>query len=205
MTDHSAQNGVSPFAAMTPTDVEEGTTAGAAAVGFANLIMHGIDLEARLAAERRAHAMTRGRLFEASDRARFFEEEHGKACQKIAEKDDLLYEGWALLANGAADPVLPTSSHSVWPEKRNEWRDRWHAQLPVRTSFDRMYEAAASFPPATPSQDALCKCPAKDCEHSPDRVIHPPVQGAEATCANKDHDHSGSSCQGPRASTWDDQ
>jgi len=49
-------------------------------------------------------------------------------------QDDLLYEAWVLLANGAYWDHTDPKNIDGWDAARDRWRDRWHATLPSATN-----------------------------------------------------------------------
>lgn len=114
-------------------------------VGFMmrDLFSHGINMEEHLDEAQRSAARLgyqnrnmRGEL-EALYRGAL--EKEGR----IAELNSLLHEAWALLANGAADPSLPTPQHSVWPVRRTEWREKWFALNGV--TAEEAYDTAQRY------------------------------------------------------------
>lgn len=44
--------------------------------------------------------------------------------------DDLLYDAWVLLANGAYWDHTDPQGLADWEAARIRWRDRWHQTLP---------------------------------------------------------------------------
>jgi hypothetical protein len=41
--------------------------------------------------------------------------------------DDLLYDAWVLLANGAYWDHTDPKRQTEWNDARDRWRDKWHA------------------------------------------------------------------------------
>jgi hypothetical protein len=48
-------------------------------------------------------------------------------------EDDLLYDAWVLLANGAYWDHTDPKDTKAWNDARDRWRDKWHATLPSVT------------------------------------------------------------------------
>lgn len=51
--------------------------------------------------------------------------------QDTAPPEDLAYDAWALLANGAYWDHTDPDRSAEWLAARDRWRDRWHATLDV--------------------------------------------------------------------------
>lgn len=47
--------------------------------------------------------------------------------------DDLLYDAWVLIANGAYWDHTDRKGRQNWGEARDRWRDKWHDTLPSET------------------------------------------------------------------------
>lgn len=49
------------------------------------------------------------------------------------QPDDLGYDAWMLLANGAYWDHTDPKGRAEWDAARDRWRDRWHATLEAVT------------------------------------------------------------------------
>ena len=49
--------------------------------------------------------------------------------QDDPQPDDLNYDAWVLLANGAFWDHTDAENTAAWEAARTRWRDRWHATL----------------------------------------------------------------------------
>lgn len=58
------------------------------------------------------------------------------------QPDELSYDAWCLLANGAYWDQTDTVNTEKWLEGRDKWRDRWRETLPQKlgTDFEAVYE-----------------------------------------------------------------